>query len=897
LRDPAPLPATLPPHAALFGAAFLPPLLLEFFLALATRLPLRFYQPNPCLDYWGDIVSGRERARRQGLWNAHRRREGLEYAEAGHPLLASWGALGREYLRAIHAPDSVVHDDDAFVLPDSSHLLGWLQKGILLLDPRHETPPREHLPSIELHGCPDRRREVEVLHDRLLAMFEQRPELKPHDIVVMSPQIDAYVPYIDAVFGGAARELALPYRISDVPLRRAHPLVDAFLRVLALDDSRFTRTDVAGLLAEPAIARRFGIDADGLAWIATWLEQAAVRWGLDAPFRAAVGSAPLDENSWRFGFDRLLLGHALGDASALVAGVAPVTNVEGGDARVLGELARFVDLLAQTRAGHAVPRTATAWRDWLGACLEALFDTEPADGAELAAMRAVQAAIRAFGAGAERWLDGERLPFEVVRVALEEALAEPTSTRAGRFGITFCGMVPMRNVPHRVVCVLGLDAGAYPRRQPVAGFNLMRRHPRPGDRSVREDDRFLFLEALVAARDVFYLSHVERDAKGAAKNPPSPLVQELLDFLAESHREAWPEVEARLRFTHRLHPFDPGNYAAGSALRSHDAAWWAAARASLEPWREPVAFAAGAEAVVSASVPDAGVIELDDLLGWLRDPVADWFRRTLPVRIDVDAGVDDSEPFGADRLERFKAIERLLGAPEHRPDRHRLEREGSFPLGPVGESTWDEFAASAARIEALTVAVLGGEVRRIDAPRREIAIAGSPWRLAGTPRLLVEGGRRALLLRRAGAIRGVDLARLALERTLLAGDAAQMPAFAIGLDGQDAAVFTLGPLQDQDAWLRAIIDAHVSGLRWPVPLYPRAASAYARTLVGRGQTSPLAAARAEWLGNEHHRGEAEAPLNALFTRDAADPVGDDAFVERATAVYLPLYAVLAKVAS
>ncbi|MBN8505457.1 MAG: exodeoxyribonuclease V subunit gamma [Burkholderiales bacterium] len=325
------------PHAALFGAAFLPPLLLEFFLALATRLPLRFYQPNPCLDYWGDIVSGRERARRQGLWNAHRRREGLEYAEAGHPLLASWGALGREYLRAIHAPDSVVHDDDAFVLPDSSHLLGWLQKGILLLDPRHETPPREHLPSIELHGCPDRRREVEVLHDRLLAMFEQRPELKPHDIVVMSPQIDAYVPYIDAVFGGAARELALPYRISDVPLRRAHPLVDAFLRVLALDDSRFTRTDVAGLLAEPAIARRFGIDADGLAWIATWLEQAAVRWGLDAPFRAAVGSAPLDENSWRFGFDRLLLGHALGDASALVAGVAPVTNVEGGDARVLGD--------------------------------------------------------------------------------------------------------------------------------------------------------------------------------------------------------------------------------------------------------------------------------------------------------------------------------------------------------------------------------------------------------------------------------------------------------------------------------------------------------------------------------------------------------------------------------
>lgn len=895
LRDATPRPASLPRHAAVFGAAFLPPLLLDFFLALATRVPLRFYQPNPCLDYWGDIVSGRERTRRQGLWKAHQRRDALAHAETGHPLLASWGMLGREYLKAIHEPEVIVHDDDAFVAPDSSHLLGWLQKGILLLDPRHEAPPRDGLPSIELHGCPDRRREIEVLRNRLLAMIEQRPGLKPHDIVVMSPQVDAYVPYIDAVFGGADEALALPYRISDVPLHRVHPLVDAFLRVLALGDSRFSSSDVIGLLAEPAIARRFHIDAEGQAWIATWVEQAAIRWGLDAPFRAAVGAAPIDENSWRFGFDRLLLGHALGDDATLVAGIAPAINVEGRDARALGELARFVDALAQTRAGFATPRTAEAWKTWLGARFEAVFDTEPDDAAELAAVRALQSAIRSFAAMAEPWLDGERLPFEVVRVALETALAEPVATRSGRFGITFCGMVPMRNVPHRVVCVLGLDAGAFPRRQPPPGFNLMRRHPRAGDRSVREDDRFLFLEALVAARDVFYLSHVDRDARSGGPSPPSPLVEELFEFLASAHGEAWAEVAGHLRTRHRMHPFDPACFGDDARLRSYDTAWRAAAEALVRPWQPPRAFAEGARAIdIADEMPTT--IELDALLAWLRDPVADWFRRVLPLRVHVEDAVGDSEPFAIDGLQRYVIGDRLLGGAERKPDLHRVQREGVFPLGPAGDLLWGDLARRADAIEAATRNWIGEAHRHLDAGRREVAIAGTALRVAGTPRLWIEGNVRALLLRRMGRLRGVDLARMALERFLLGADAVALPARALGLEGSSLEHIELAPLADEAAWLAALIEAHVASRRWPVPLFPRSANAYAQALAGSGRRSPEAAALEAWHGNENHPGEKDEPLNALFTRDDHVPVVSAEFARLATRIYLPLHQAATEVA-
>ena len=258
------LPHGLAAGFSIFGAAHLPPLLLEFFLALARCVPLRFYQPNPCLDYWGDIVSDRERLRRSQLWRAHGRREDEAYLHSGHPLLASWGALGREFLKAIHAPDLVVHDDDAFAAPASPGLLGWLQHGILLLDPQHAPPPMlEPIPSVQLHRCASRRREVEVLRDQLLRLLETLDDLLPHEIVVMSPRIEEYAPYIAAVFGDTDA-LSIPYGISDVPLRATHPLIDAFARILGLGESRITVSEIRGFLAEPAIARRFADEGASL---------------------------------------------------------------------------------------------------------------------------------------------------------------------------------------------------------------------------------------------------------------------------------------------------------------------------------------------------------------------------------------------------------------------------------------------------------------------------------------------------------------------------------------------------------------------------------------------------------------------------------------------------------
>ncbi len=887
------LPRGLESGFSIFGTAHLPPLLLEFFLALAQRVPLRFYQPNPCLDYWDDIVSDRERIRRRQLWVAHGRRDEEAYLETGHPLLASWGGLGREFLKAIHAPDMVVHDDDAFAAPASTGLLGWLQSGILLLDPQHASPPAvERVPSIQLHQCASRRREVEVLRDQLLRLFDNLDDLLPHEIVVMSPRIEDYAPYIAAVFGDDDA-LAIPYGISDVSLRATHPMIDAFARLLTLGDSRVAVSEILGFLAEPAIARRYDLDGEAQDWLRTWIADSGIRWGLDATFRTELGAAEIDETTWRFGFNRLLLGYASGDDATMRADVVPAINVEGGSAQWLGQFARFVDAIAATRSGFTKPRTANDWKLWLIDRLEALIDTETTDAAELGAIRDLREAIAAFGNEAAHWLGDEPIAFDVVRSALDAAIAEPRAARAGRFGITFCGMVPMRNVPHRVVCVLGLDAGEFPRRQPPAGFNLMRKHPRTGDRTIREDDRFLFLESLIAARDVFYLSHVDRDVKSAAGNPPSPLVEELIGFLATAYgEEAWKSVQRKIVSQHPMHAFAPECFRADSDEPSYDRRWWSAARKLLEGWVDPAPFVVDFEVapLVADAAADWTEVSIDELLTWLRHPARAFFRYQLPLYLHEAEHDEDVEAFTLDGLSRYQLADRLLGPLSSRPDLKRVQREGAFPLGVAGQQAWDVLTAQVDALEQRAIDLLGGAFEPVTVEAPVIEFVHLRVRVSGAIRHLVQttNGRRVLLLSRPGKIRGIDLAQLMLERALFGGDENAPAMLAIGLDKGETVTTALKPADDMLEWVHNLLVWRTRGLQRPLPAFRKSAEAFAASMKRSDDLEKArTAACTTWSDSDYP--ENADPHHELIGRHHGDAVLDESFEDFAMALFLPLF--------
>ena len=337
-------PNGLPRRIALFGVPSLSPGYLQVLGRLSHFMEIHLFLLNPCQAYWTEITDPREKERRELAADG-----GELYLEVGNPLLASLGRQGRDFFAALLEFDAG-QTEERFEPADDDTLLGRLQNDILdLRDPADE-PPRP-LPagdlSLQIHACHSPLREAEALYDRLLELFERFPDLRPADVLVMTPEMDSYAPALEAVFAEPGDRPAIPFRLSDRPLVAESPLVGAFFQLLEIPHSRYELPRLAALLEIPAVARRFDLSEDEVARALRWLDEAGVRWGRDAAFRARRGLPPLAQNSWRFGLDRLLLGYALpGGEERLFAGILPYDEVEGAAAAALGSVA------AAQRTGH-----------------------------------------------------------------------------------------------------------------------------------------------------------------------------------------------------------------------------------------------------------------------------------------------------------------------------------------------------------------------------------------------------------------------------------------------------------------------------------------------------------------------------------------------------------------
>ncbi len=355
----------------LFGVSALPYQTLQALAALARHTQVVLAVPNPCQFYWGDIIDGRDLLRAEN--KRQRQRNGTDLAQIplealhahSHPLLASWGRQGRDFIRMLDEFDEHAQaegrDDslriDLFGEETGETLLQQVQVAIRELRPlaEHEqTPPDAGDRSIEFHVAHSVQREVEVLHDQLLAMFAHSAEtgLRPRDVVVMVPDIDTFTAAIHAVFGQYRRndERFIPFEIGDVKDRSVNPLLVALEWLLQLPQQRCRQSEVRDLLDVPALAARFGLQPDDLATLGAWIEGAGVRWGLDQAHRAGLGlGAAGEQNAWIFGVRRMLLGYASGSGASF-GGIEPYAEVGGLDAALAGSLAQLVEALLHWRS-------------------------------------------------------------------------------------------------------------------------------------------------------------------------------------------------------------------------------------------------------------------------------------------------------------------------------------------------------------------------------------------------------------------------------------------------------------------------------------------------------------------------------------------------------------------
>jgi exodeoxyribonuclease V gamma subunit len=703
-------PAGLPRRVVVFGLSSLPAQSLQALALLGRWVQVLMCVHNPCRHDWSRTLPDHE------LLRAARRRQAPRAAvepATGHPLLAAWGRQGRDFVRLLDehddraayaqrfaeigrtvdcfeglgeaaaparedAAEGMTGDAAEEAAPGTAPtLLQQLQDDILELRPLAESRARwapvdaVRDASIRFHVCHGPLREVEVLHDQLLAALAADPTLRPRDVLVMVPDIDAYAPQVQAVFGrlepGDARHI--PFGIADRGLRRHDPLLGALERLLALPQARLTVAEVLDLLEVPALRQRFRIGEDDLPLLRRWIDAACVRWGLDAPHRQALGWAEAPGlNTWRAGLQRLLLGYAAGAAGPW-QGIAPADEAGGLEAALLGPLDHLLRTLEEQRRALAEPAAPAQWAQRLRALLDAFFEApEGGDGYTLLQLEdALQAWLEACTAAR---LD-EPLPLEVVRehwLAALEAGAPGRPFLAG--GVTFATLMPMRAVPFRVVALLGMNDGDYPRSAPPSDFDLMALDVRPGDRSRREDDRYLFLEALLSARERLHISWVGRSALDNEPRPPSVLVAQLRDHLAAGWQPAGAEgltpAQARARLLrgltleHRLQPFDAAYFAAGGDPRlfSHAYEWWAASGRSTT--NEAASEADGADEVIDPGHFD-GPLTLRLLADFLKNPARSFLKQRLGIALPEEerAPLDD-EPFALDGLDGWTLRDALI---------------------------------------------------------------------------------------------------------------------------------------------------------------------------------------------------------------------------------------------
>ncbi|MDZ7591889.1 MAG: exodeoxyribonuclease V subunit gamma [Rubrivivax sp.] len=692
--------AQVPRRVVLFGMTHLPLPTLQALAALSTRAQVVLAIPNPCRYHWADIIDGRE-----GLQAGRRRhplRQGLDLAAVAlqdmhahaHPLLAAWGRQGRDFVRQLDAFDDALAARQRFVLPrvdlfddaPGDTLLQQVQARIRDLVPLHEHAALSAPPgldaadrSIVFHVAHGAQREVEILHDQLLELLAHPPggqPLQPRDVVVMVPDIDAFAPAIRAVFGQWPRGDArfIPFDIADLKDRAHDPLLVALEWLLRLPQQRCGLSELRDLLDVPAVAQRFGLAPEQLPRLVQWMEGAGVRWGLDAGHRAGLGLAACGEpNSGLFGLRRMLLGYAVGDAAAGrpggdsgFQGIEPYPEVGGLEAALAGSLADLLAALLHWLDEARGPAAPATWAERGRALLAAFFDAR--HERERASLVAAHDALRA-------WLEpcaaagfDDPVDLAVAREAWLGGIDEPSLGRRFRAGgVTFCTLMPMRAVPFEVVCLLGMNDGDYPRRGLRSDFDLMGRpgHQRPGDRSRRDDDRQLMLEAVLSARRVLHVSWAGRSARDNSEQPPSVLVSQLRDYLAAG----WGAGVLTPRTTeHPLQPFSrryfeaaalPPAAATGArppALFTHAREWRAAHAAPALR-----ADAAGSpDAPIAA--PDADVpLTVAALVSFLKNPVKDYFRRRLAVVFDEqDAGAGDDEPFALAGLDEYALMQELV---------------------------------------------------------------------------------------------------------------------------------------------------------------------------------------------------------------------------------------------
>ncbi len=891
---------TLPKRLFVFGISSLPPRYLDALKALGQHIDVHLMFTNPCRYYWGDVRDKKYLAKVAAQHRNHLEWQGspdglnfceeepnafqlkgsiednlddeMHISDVGNSLLASMGKLGRDNLYLLSQLES--HEIEAFVDIDKSSLLRRIQSDILnleehqndeqILSSNHKPQINPNDRSLTIHRCHSAMREVEVLHDNLLAMFDSDPELKPRDIIVMVADINRYSPAIQAVFGNAPGQRYIPFSISDRTADKESPLLNAFNQLLALPEMRCTSSELLELLEVPAVSARFDLNEHDYRVIKQWVEESQIRWGVDESTAAEFDLPQLKQNSWKFGIQRMLAGYAMNEQAGLLSvdseHIAPYQQVQGMQAEVAGKLAQFIDTVDHFRCQLSKSQSAEHWRATIHELVERLFLV---DNEGEIVVRAIRDTIANLNDQLNDARYEQALSPKIVRqYFLDKLSGARVSQRFLAGQVNFCTLMPMRSIPFKTVCLLGMNDGVYPRSMPPETFDLMNNRTKPGDRSRRDDDRYLFLEALLSAQNYLYISYVGRSIWDNTERVPSVLVSELTEYCEQNYcligddvltvDESGQKLIEQISQEYSMVPFSPAHYSKGDGnYRSYAKEWLPSAsqsRSSVDKHTNRNAFQ-----LAPMVFSDDHRLELDltELQRFWRLPVQYLFNRRLKVSFDQNQYlIDDDEPFALNGLESYQLRDTLLANlvtvddQEHSSYLQHFvdtqKAQGYLPVGHFGEL---EYGANLSQTKELAEVVRHLTRQPIDdievnipltAEQRDVTLQG--W--------LTNVYQSGLVRFRSGRLRANDYLSAWIDHlsaNIALSNQRAMVTHMIGYDKKDGVVHRIYPALSREQaqnYLLELIDLFVNGQDLALAYFPETAMAGVEANFSRGAWTP-----------------------------------------------------------
>ena len=899
--DPA-IFSDLPQRIFMFGISYLPLFHLETFVALSQVVETNVFLLNPCREYWGDIVSEKQMQR---IRRTYSRSTGVPtelHLEEGNRLLASMGAHGKDFHTVISGFDFHMHE--SYQDPGCTNLLSCIQSDILNLRERRQAQSgaddqADHLAaaarapvfqidksdtSIQIQCCHSPMREVEVLHDNLLAMFAEDPLLLPKDIVVMTPDIETYAPYIQAVFDAQpdARH-RIPFNIADQSVRGQGRIIDGFFAFLELKGSRFSVARVLRLLEAPGVREKFGLKRTDIEIIERWIRDTRIRWGIDADHHRKLGLPAVSGNTWYTGIRQLLLGYAMpGNNQRMFADILPYDAVEGNEIHSFGKFLNFSEAVFRHADELNRPKTLQAWSTLLKRMLDDFFLSDEKTQVEIKSLRSIIDDL------ARRQTDAafnEKLEFEPIRYYLERRLG---NLRAGSGfmtgGVTFCAMLPMRSIPFKIICLMGMNSDTFPRDSQPLSFDLIAKHPRPSDRSRRNDDKYLFLESLISARSKLYISYVGQSIQDNSRIPPSVLVSELLDTIEQGFELPGGKIREHLVGFHCLQAFSPRYFGKDPKLFSYSSENCDAAK-FVHKRKQATPLITGAIPLTAPEKAELRKLDIESLCRFFSHPTRFLLQQRLGIYLEqATALTERREDFELNNLDQFRVGQSLVRTRMTGNDlnacRPAQMAGGQFPHGNVGTLLYNEMSTA---VEQFASRVELNKEKKIAGPLEKQIDIGEVTLLVRLPEIF-DGG---LVEYRYANQRAQDLLRLWIYHLTFC-DLAQRDWPQTSVMIFRKSVWQFHPVKHPRKLLAELLDTFKAGMEKPLHLFPATSLEYIQQqqLNGKSETAAMALARRKWAGSEFFRGEADDPYFDICFK-MTDPL-DASFAKISKAIFEPL---------